>query len=243
MTLMGSATEGTDAGSTDSAVSTLLAAAALSLARGFAQGSTLWCWAPGASQHAQHVAVEFVHPVVAGARALPAVALEAGDPVATLRPLVSPGDMLLVIADASAAASPVWRRADIWGLEAFWIGAGLPPGETSPLGESQILWLGEDSTAWHDGSVVRGYHLLWELTHICFEHPGLLKAEPADTAEICVTCSDEGRLGEVLSSAGDLGEVRTANGLESVNVALVGEVSTGDIVLVHAGMAISVVDQ
>ena len=49
------------------------------------------------------------------------------------------------------------------------------------------------------GTFVLMYHLLWELTHVCFEHPGLLKP-PADecTDDVCVTCSDEGRLGEVV---------------------------------------------
>ncbi|MBA3302725.1 MAG: hydrogenase assembly protein HupF, partial [Acidimicrobiia bacterium] len=67
-----------------------LAATALSLARRFAAGATLWCWAPGADQHARHVAVEFVHPVIVGKRALPAVAVTdaVGDAPATLRSLV-----------------------------------------------------------------------------------------------------------------------------------------------------------
>ena len=60
-----------------------LASTALALARRFAAGATLWCWAPGAPEHAQHVAVEFVHPVIMGKRALPAVA------VATPRPGVA----------------------------------------------------------------------------------------------------------------------------------------------------------
>ena len=60
-------------------VAASLATAALALARRFAHGGTLWCWAPGAPHHAQHVAVEFVHPVIVGTRALPAVALDDDD--------------------------------------------------------------------------------------------------------------------------------------------------------------------
>lgn len=83
------------------------------------------------------------------------------------------------------------------------------------------------------------YHLLWELTHVCFEHPGLLTVA-ACTDEVCVTCSDEGRLGEVLAALdGTSARVRTANGSETVETVLVGPVSAGDLVLVHAGMAIS----
>jgi hypothetical protein len=28
----------------------------------------------------------------------------------------------------------------------------------------------------YDGTVVRAYHVLWELTQICLEHPGLVAA-------------------------------------------------------------------
>jgi hydrogenase maturation factor HypF (carbamoyltransferase family) len=45
----------------------------------------MWCAAPRWPQHANHLAVEFVHPVVVGKRALPAVALTAGDLVDSLR--------------------------------------------------------------------------------------------------------------------------------------------------------------
>jgi hypothetical protein len=62
-----------------------LAATALALARRFAGGATLWCIAPDWVPHAQHVAVEFVHPVVVGARALPAVALTGPDLVTATR--------------------------------------------------------------------------------------------------------------------------------------------------------------
>ncbi len=91
------------------------------------------------------------------------------------------------------------------------------------------------------------YHLLWELTHVCFEHPGLL-AEAADdcTDDVCVTCSDEGRLGEVvLSPEAEFSPalVRTATGEEAVDVTLVGDVAPGDLVLVHAGAAITRVDE
>ena len=76
-----------------------LAITALSLARGFAAGNTLWCVAPEWPEHARHVAVEFVHPVLVGKRALPAVSLDVADPVAALRTLVRAGDVVLVISD------------------------------------------------------------------------------------------------------------------------------------------------
>jgi hydrogenase maturation factor len=57
---------------------------------------------------------------------------------------------------------------------------------------------------------------------------------------VCVTCSDEGRLGEVLTATADgMATVRTAYGVETVATALVDPVAVGELVLVHAGTAIS----
>ena len=52
--------------------------AAMWLARAFTAGSRLHVWAPGAPDHAHHVAVEFVHPVVAGTRPLAATVAASG---------------------------------------------------------------------------------------------------------------------------------------------------------------------
>ena len=62
---------------------------------------------------------------------------------------------------------------------------------------------------------------------------------------MCVTCSDEGRLGEVLTASADgMASVRTATGVETVATTLVDPVAAGELVLVHAGTAIGrVVDE
>ncbi|MGI8662180.1 MAG: HypC/HybG/HupF family hydrogenase formation chaperone [Acidimicrobiales bacterium] len=219
-------------------VSSAIATAALALARRFAAGGTLWCWAPGAPQHAQHVAVEFVHPVIVGTRALPAVALIDDDAESTLRPMARAGDALLVVAGADAPVAGVLRRAQAWGLTTVWCGVGAPP----PLGAADhVLWLSDDAAAAYDGRLVLGYHVLWELTHVCFEHPGLL-VDAIEEGATCTTCSDEGRLGEVVDCDDNDANVRTATGVETVNTLLVGRVQPGDLVLVHAGTAITVVD-
>jgi hypothetical protein len=81
--------------------------------------------------------------------------------------------------------------------------------------------------------------MLWELTHVCFEHPGLLKAEPECTDEVCITCSDEGRLAEVVLVEDDEAVVRTAEGQERIDVTLMDPTpAPGDLLLVHAGFAI-----
>ena len=110
-----------------------------------------------------------------------------------------------------------------------------------------VLWLdASDGSAWaapYDGRLVARYHLLWELAHVCFEHPGLLgPPEPECDDDVCVTCSDEGVLAEVVTHHGGSTTVRSARGTETIDTALVGPVVPGDLVLVHAGTAISRVD-
>jgi hypothetical protein len=71
-----------------------LAHMALSLAAAFTRGATMWCVAPAMTPHARHLAVEFVHPVIAGRRALPAVAITGSHAVAELRAVTRAGDVI-----------------------------------------------------------------------------------------------------------------------------------------------------
>ena len=75
-----------------------LAAASLAMARRFAAGATLWCVAPSWEPHAHHMAVEFVHPVIVGKRALPAFALIGSDLVGRAGVAVRTGDILIAVA-------------------------------------------------------------------------------------------------------------------------------------------------
>ncbi len=214
------------------------------LARRFAAGATLWCAAPEWPEHARHVAVEFVHPVIVGTRALPAVSVSGPDPVAQIREVVRSGDLVVALGRADdPTVLDLLARAPAWGATTVWIasGAGAPP-----LGADHLLWVDDhDGAAPFDGRMVLRYHLLWELTHVCFEHPGLL-AEPAVDAdeEVCITCSDEGRVAEVVGPAanGIDTRVRTAEGVEEIDTSLVGSVTPHDLVLVHAGTAISTIE-
>jgi len=213
-----------------------LARAALSLARRFASGGTMWCASPRWSFHAHHVAVEFVHPVIVGKRALPAVAVPAADElVASLRATVRPGDIVVAVADAGdAAVAAAMRRGDAWGVETVWIGAGPRP----PAGAARhVLWLSTEDPLEASEEFVRVYHLLWELTHVCFEHPGLLRPEVC-TEEVCITCSDEGRPAEVVTVEGDEAVVRTAEGRQRIDTSFIDPPRPGDLLLVHAGSAI-----
>jgi len=221
-----------------------LARASLALARRFSAGATMWCASPNWPFHAHHVAVEFVHPVIVGKRALPAVTVPpAADMVATLRASVNAGDIVLVLADADdPRVLDTMRRGPAWGVETVWIGAG--PKRPEAGAADHVIWLDTDVPLEASELFVRIYHLLWELTHVCFEHSGLLKPEPecASTGEVgsvCITCSDEGRPAEVVTVEGDEAVVRTAEGQERIDVSLIDTPTPGDLVLIHAGFAIT----
>src|SRR6201995_4449287 len=116
-----------------------LAAAAFTLAKRFAAGATMWSIAPSWEPHALHIAVEFVHPVIMGKRALPAVALTGPNLVDLLRVSVRPGDIVIGV---GAAADPelrsVMRRSPAWGASTIWIGSGERPQAGAA---DHVLWV------------------------------------------------------------------------------------------------------
>ncbi len=215
--------------------------ASLALARKFNVGATMWCTSPSWPFHASHVAVEFVHPVIVGKRALAAVTVPIGaDVVATLRANVRPGDIVVALADSDdPQIVDAMRRGEAWGVETVWIGAG---GERPRSGSADhVIWLDTDDPLEASECFVRIYHLLWELTHVVFEHPGLLKEKSNGVVcneEVCITCSDEGRLTEVVSVDGDEAVVKALGVEETIDVSLIDPPRPGDLVLVHAGFAI-----
>ena len=220
-----------------------LARAALALARRLSTGATMWCVAPEWPEHSRHVAVEFVHPVIVGKPALSAVSVDAADPVDALRTLVSPGDIVVTIGTTTDnEVRRVVQRCEAWGALSIWIGAGPRPDRCLA---DHLLWV-DDSPheVAHDGRLVFQYHVLWELAHVCLEHPGLLGATDAcgEDENLCITCSDEGRLGEVVAIDAGTTMVRTAAGIEPTDTTLVGTRHQGDLVLIHAGVAIAIVD-
>src|SRR6201995_6193226 len=117
-----------------------LGAAAFTLATRSAAGGTMWSIAPSWEPHALHIAVELVHPVIMGKRALPAVALTGPNLVDLLRVSVRPGDIVIGV---GAAADPelrsVMRRSPAWGASTIWIGSGERPQAGAA---DHVLWLG-----------------------------------------------------------------------------------------------------
>jgi hydrogenase maturation factor/phosphoheptose isomerase len=216
-----------------------LSAASRVLARRLAAGGTLWCASPAFPHHAQHVAVEFVHPVIVGKPALAAVALPPHDLTSVARANARPGDVLVAVGPAgSTGVLDLLRRAPAWGVTSLWIGGGDRPAAGAA---DHVLWLPDEAAA-HDGGFILLYHLLWELVHVWLEHPGLLQPDATCDGPVCITCSDEGRLAEVVEVDGDAAVVRAGQGAERVDLSLAGAVEAHDLLIVHAGMAISRLD-
>jgi len=232
--------EGPDRVRRDQSLSEDLARAALTLARRFAAGATMWCVAPTWPSHGRHVAVEFVHPVIVGKRALPAISVDGTEAERSLRLLARPGDILLVASTAGDIdALDLLNRAEAWGLTRFWIGAGPRPRASRA---DHVIWTDEadPAVAARSGDLVLLYHLLWELTHVVFEHPGLLGPEGECTDDVCITCADEGRVAEVRAVLCDGNvEVMVGGRSETVDASLVDPVMPGDLLLVHAGVALT----
>ncbi|MGI8984468.1 MAG: HypC/HybG/HupF family hydrogenase formation chaperone, partial [Acidimicrobiales bacterium] len=152
------------------------------------------------------------------------------------------GDVFLALACADDARIPdSMRRGPVWGVET--VGGGAGSTRPEPGAADHVIWVDTDEPLGASELFVRIYHLLWELTHVCFEHPGLLKPAPdcavgGEVGSVCVTCSDEGRPAEVVTVDGDEALVRTPDGQERIDVSLIDAPAPGDLVLIHAGFAI-----
>jgi len=215
----------------------MLSQCALVLARRFSDGATLWCVAPARHDHALHVAVEFVHPAIVGKPALSAVAIAEPGVTKRLRSNVRRGDVVLCIGPGDDPdLLDIARRGPAWGVDTMWIGWGPTPFAD---GAAMLLWLADGQ----DSSVVRTYHLLWELSHVCLEQPGVLRREETNEAPSCPTCVDEMTLAEVLVVVGGhAARVRTAEGVTTVDTSLIDSVAVNDLVLTHAGVALQAVN-
>jgi D-sedoheptulose 7-phosphate isomerase len=173
----------------------VIARACHAMAVRFHRGGRLFTFGNGgAATDAQHIAVEFVHPVIVGKRALPALSLT-GD-VATLTGVGATRGFDDVFAhqlrhfagpdDIALGLSPDGRCADVL--------RGLRT--AGELGLLTVALLGADggdiareAVAGHAVIVPSGdplvvkevhvtiYHVLWELVHVFLEHPGVLAPE------------------------------------------------------------------
>jgi D-sedoheptulose 7-phosphate isomerase len=118
---------------------------------------------PAARSDARHVAVEFVHPVIVGKRALPAIGLagEGGPLAAQLALIAEPGDIVMAFDDVGP-------------LPQACLTVGFPGGEWSFDPPSEDPFVRQEL-------VETLYHVLWELVHVFFEHRGLLSGGVHDS--------------------------------------------------------------
>jgi D-sedoheptulose 7-phosphate isomerase len=117
----------------------------------------------------RHVAVEFVHPVIVGKRALPAVGLagESAPLLAELDLLAEPQD--IVVAFGEPGDGPALGEA-----LALARARGCLTIAFAPLGAEWELEPPSDDPFVRQEVVETVYHVLWELVHVFFEHRGLL---------------------------------------------------------------------
>ena len=145
----------------------------------------------GPSTDAQHVAVEFVHPVIVGKRALPAISLTSD--VATLtgiaardgfdetfahqiRYLAEPSDIALGLS-ADGRCGNVLRALEVAHGRGM-LTVALTGGDGGPIAASSavdhVLVARSDDPRVVKEVHVTTYHVLWELVHVFFEQPGVL---------------------------------------------------------------------
>ena len=192
----------------------------------FDRGGTLFVFGSGAqATDAQHVAVEFVHPVIVGKRALPALALTSDGPVlsgavrtdpdgafaAALDTLGGPGDMAMGLCtgepdarlDRALAAA---RRRGMFTL----LAAGAAATATGSA-EAEFHVPTDDPLLVQEIHETL-YHVLWELVHVFFEsrsaiNPFQLVELPLDT-RLDATVEDVRH--SILRKAADIAGLRRA---------------------------------
>lgn len=167
-----------------------IAQACWKVARRFHQGGRLIAFGNGAlATDAQHVAVEFVHPVIVGKRALPAIALtndsaflsgagagSFGTPFDhQLALLARPQDIAMAFSLDGNEPNLIQalETAKAMGL----LTLGLAGGDGGRLVKASFDFCFAVPNS--DPMVIQEthetlYHVLWELVHIFFEHEGLL---------------------------------------------------------------------
>ena len=139
------------------------------MAERFARGGRLVALgrSPAARSDVRHVAVEFVHPVIVGKRALPAIGLAGeGGPRRSRRRSPSP-------------TTSCWRSRTTGDEVATALATAAERGcltvAFAPLDAEWRFDAASDDPFVAQELVETLYHVLWELVHVFFEHRGLLE--------------------------------------------------------------------
>lgn len=172
-----------------------LSQACFEMARRFHRGGRILAFGFGAAAtDAQHISVEFVHPVIVGKRALPAIAIPNDGPTMLGLTGVDPASAfsrhLAALGRSQDIAIGLSLASDDPGADA--VAAGLKeakaqgmltiglqgPGDALASAEPDWLCRCDD----RDPFVVQEvhetlYHVLWETVHVFFDHRGILEQE------------------------------------------------------------------
>ncbi len=152
-----------------------LACACDEMARRFLDGGRLIAFGRGAAAtDAQHVAVEFVHPVIVGKRALPALDLSASFEQ-SVRTIVRERDVVMGFAgpEGDELVARVLAEAHARGAQTFALAGNeadyaLPAPSTDPFIAQELIEI--------------LYHTLWETVHVFFEHGARSPSELGEAA-------------------------------------------------------------
>ena len=169
----------------------LIARTCLAMAERFQRGGKLIVFGNGGpATDAQHVAVEFVHPVIIGKRALPAVSLTSDVATLTavanrrglgevfaaqLRTLAEPDDIALGISTDGECLNVLHGLTEASALGLLTVAlAGGDGGRIARLsGADHVLLAGSQDPRVVKEVQVTTYHLIWELVHVFVERAGL----------------------------------------------------------------------
>jgi D-sedoheptulose 7-phosphate isomerase len=147
------------------------------MAERFARGGRLVALgiSPAARSDVRHVTVEFVHPVIVGKRALPAIGLsrEGGTLTEQVELVAEPADIAIAFGAADRAGEELRDGLSLAGER------GCLTLAFEPAGAEWDFEVPSDDPYIRQEIAETAYHVLWELVHVFFDHRGLLEGREA----------------------------------------------------------------
>lgn len=174
--------------------------ASLQMARAFHRGRKLLvCGNGGSATDAQHIAVEFMHPITVGRKALPAICLandmamvtavanDVGFDDVFTRQIIAlgkEGDILLGVSTSGNSKNLVHAFATARRMKMTTIGfAGSDGGEMAELALGGLIdyCLAVPTASIHriQETHVALYHIMWDMVHTLLQHKGLMETRGA----------------------------------------------------------------
>jgi D-sedoheptulose 7-phosphate isomerase len=151
------------------------------VAERFARGGRLLAFglSPAARSDVRHVTVEFVHPVIVGKRALPALGLtrESGSLPMQFELLAGPDDVALAFGSPGVGSTGAEAREDdeLRATLSLARARGCLTIAFDSLGAEWEFYAPGADPFIRQELVETLYHMVWELVHVFFEHRGLLE--------------------------------------------------------------------